>query len=40
MLTSDEKGLWQGHGQTYIAQTDVFSRHEKAVDIMEQVAGC
>jgi UDP-glucose:(heptosyl)LPS alpha-1,3-glucosyltransferase len=38
MLTSDKRGQWKSCGREYIARTDVFSRAEKAVDIIEQVA--
>lgn len=38
MLTSDRKNQWQHSGKEYIANTDVFSRPEKAADIIEQVA--
>jgi len=40
MLTSDKKGQWQKNGIAYIANTDVFSLPEKAVDIIERVASC
>ncbi len=39
MLTSDERPQWQRNAKKYIAATDVFSRAERAVDILEQVAG-
>ncbi len=39
MLTSDERPQWQRNAKNYIAATDVFSRAERAVDILERVAG-
>ncbi len=39
MLTSEERHQWQRNAKKYIAATDVFSRTEKAVDILERVAG-
>ena len=38
MLTSEKKEQWQKNGMAYIADTDVFSLPEKAVDIIERVA--
>lgn len=38
MLTSDKKEFWQQKGKDYIACNDVFSRAEKAADIIEQAA--
>jgi UDP-glucose:(heptosyl)LPS alpha-1,3-glucosyltransferase len=38
MLTSDKKSQWQQNGKEYVARTDVFSRAEKAADIIEKVA--
>ena len=38
MLTSNKKHEWQRNGKEYVAKVDVFSRAEKAVDIIEQVA--
>jgi UDP-glucose:(heptosyl)LPS alpha-1,3-glucosyltransferase len=38
MLTSDKQAQWQQHGKAYVANTDVFSRAEKAADIIEKVA--
>jgi hypothetical protein len=38
MLTSDKKAQWQQNGKAYVANTDVFSRAEKAADIIEKVA--
>jgi len=38
MLTSKKKDEWQRNGKKYIAGVDVFSRAEKAADIIEQVA--
>lgn len=40
MLTSKKKRQWQSNGKEYVANTDVFSRAGKAVDIIEQVARC
>jgi UDP-glucose:(heptosyl)LPS alpha-1,3-glucosyltransferase len=40
MLTSNNKTQWQQNGKDYVARTDVFSRAEKAADIIEQVAAC
>ena len=40
MLTSDKKHQWQQSGRDYVASADVFSRAEKAADIIEPVAGC
>ncbi len=40
MLTSDRKKAWRHNGMKYVSRIDVFSRHEKAADIIEQVAGC
>lgn len=40
MLTSEKKNQWQYNGRQYVANTDVFSLHEKAADIIEQVAAC
>ncbi|MEA1967287.1 MAG: glycosyltransferase family 4 protein [Thermodesulfobacteriota bacterium] len=37
MLTSEKK-QWQVNGKKYIAQTDVYSRHEKAANVIEMVA--
>ncbi|UCH23872.1 MAG: glycosyltransferase family 4 protein [Deltaproteobacteria bacterium] len=39
MLTSDQKEQWQQNGKAYVANTDVFSRAEKAADIIENVTG-
>ena len=38
MLTSEKKKQWQHNGRAYIAKTDVFSRAEKATDVIEKVA--
>ena len=38
MLTSDKQAQWQQNGKAYVANTDVFSRAEKAADIIEKVA--
>jgi UDP-glucose:(heptosyl)LPS alpha-1,3-glucosyltransferase len=38
MLTSEKKKQWQHNGMAYVAKTDVFSRAEKAVDVIEKVA--
>ena len=38
MLTSEKKTQWQENGKIYVSQTDVFSRAEKASDIIEKVA--
>ena len=40
MLTSADRPNWGANGQEYVAKTDVFSRPEKAADIIEQVVGC
>jgi UDP-glucose:(heptosyl)LPS alpha-1,3-glucosyltransferase len=40
MLTCEKKNQWQCGGKDYVANTDVFSRPEKAADIIEQVAAC
>ena len=40
MLTSEEKNEWQNNGRKYVANTDVFSLQEKAVDIIELVGAC
>ncbi len=40
MLTSERRLEWGGHGQDYVAKTDIFSRPERAADIIEKVAGC
>jgi len=38
MLTSKKKDEWQRNGKEYVSKVDVFSRAEKAADIIEQVA--
>ena len=38
MLTSDKQAQWQQNGKAYVASTDVFSRAERAADIIEKVA--
>ena len=38
MLTSDKRAQWRQNGKAYVAGTDVFSRAEKAADIIEKVA--
>jgi UDP-glucose:(heptosyl)LPS alpha-1,3-glucosyltransferase len=40
MLTSKDKEQWQSNGRQYVEETDVYSRPEKASDIIEKVAGC
>ena len=40
MLVCEEKAQWQYNGRNYVANTDVFSLPEKAVDIIEKVAAC
>jgi len=40
MLLSDECMKWKKNGINYIAQNDVFSRSEKAADIIERMALC
>ena len=40
MLTSPDRSRWGANGQAYVASTDVFSRAEKAADVIEQVVGC
>jgi UDP-glucose:(heptosyl)LPS alpha-1,3-glucosyltransferase len=38
MLTSEKKTQMQRNGKTYVANTDVFNRAEKAADIIEKIA--
>ncbi|MHC4459285.1 MAG: glycosyltransferase family 4 protein [Planctomycetota bacterium] len=38
MLTSDKKELWRQNGRLYVTNTDVFSRAERAAEIIEKVA--
>ena len=38
MLASNKKSEWQRNGKKYVAKVDVFSRAQKAADIIEQVA--
>jgi UDP-glucose:(heptosyl)LPS alpha-1,3-glucosyltransferase len=38
MLTSENPDYWQTNAKEYIKKTDVFSRSEKAVDIIERVS--
>jgi UDP-glucose:(heptosyl)LPS alpha-1,3-glucosyltransferase len=38
MLTSDKQAQWRQNGKAYVARTDVFSRAERAADIIEKVA--
>ena len=38
MLTSEKKEQWRQNGKSYVAKTDVFSRAEKAADVIEKVA--
>ena len=38
MLNSEKKEQWKHNGIAYVAKTDVFSRAEKAVDVIEKVA--
>jgi len=40
MLSSEKKNQWKHNGKDYVANTDVFSRAEKAANIIEQVATC
>ena len=40
MLTSDKKSLWQKNAKKYVAENDVFSLSEKAVEIIERTAAC
>ncbi len=37
MLTSEKQDLWQNNAKVYTENTDLFSRSEKAVDIIEKV---
>ena len=37
MLVSDKRAQWREKGIQYVAETDVFSLHKRAVDIVEQV---
>jgi UDP-glucose:(heptosyl)LPS alpha-1,3-glucosyltransferase len=39
MMTSEKRDEWQRRGREYVAETDVFSLSERAVDVIEQVAG-
>lgn len=38
MLTSEKRAQWRRNGKAYVANTDVFSRAEKAADIIEKIA--
>ncbi len=38
MLSSEMSDQWGTNGKTYVKETDVFSRHEKAADIIELIA--
>jgi len=38
MLTHEKKEQWQHNGMAYVAKTDVFSRAEKAADVIEKVS--
>jgi UDP-glucose:(heptosyl)LPS alpha-1,3-glucosyltransferase len=38
MLTSEKKEQWRQNGKSYVAKTDVFSRAEKAADVIEKIA--
>ena len=38
MLTSEDKMVWKNNAKNYINRTDVFSRSEKAVDVIEKIA--
>jgi UDP-glucose:(heptosyl)LPS alpha-1,3-glucosyltransferase len=38
MLTSENKHQWGLNGKKYVEETDVYTRHEKAADIIEMVA--
>ena len=38
MLTFENQTKWGNNGKKYIEQTDVYSRHEKAADVIEMVA--
>ncbi len=40
MLDSDKQDQWRLNGKEYVKKTDVFSRHEKAADVIEMVATC
>jgi UDP-glucose:(heptosyl)LPS alpha-1,3-glucosyltransferase len=40
MLDSEKKEQWRLNGKEYVKKTDVFSRHEKAADVIEMVATC
>jgi UDP-glucose:(heptosyl)LPS alpha-1,3-glucosyltransferase len=40
MLTSENRSQWGQNGMEYVSKNDVFNLHEKAVDIIEQVASC
>jgi len=38
MLTSENKDQWGRNGKRYVGKTDVYSRHEKAADVIDMVA--
>ena len=38
MLISEKKDQWRQNGKSYVTKTDVFSRAEKAADVIEKVA--
>ncbi|MFO7839801.1 MAG: glycosyltransferase family 4 protein [Desulfosalsimonadaceae bacterium] len=38
MLSSDKRKQWGLNGREYVRKTDVYSRHEKAADVIEEVA--
>lgn len=40
MLTSKQTDLWRQNASRYVAEHDIFSMPEKAVDAIEQVLGC
>lgn len=39
MVTSDQQGVWHERARRYCEETDLYSRPQVAVDIMEQLAG-
>ncbi|HMA68121.1 MAG TPA: glycosyltransferase family 4 protein, partial [Desulfosalsimonadaceae bacterium] len=39
MLSSENRKRWAANGKHYVAETDVYSRHEKAADAIEAAAG-
>jgi UDP-glucose:(heptosyl)LPS alpha-1,3-glucosyltransferase len=38
MLTSNKKEQWRHNGMAYVVKTDLFSRAEKAAEVIEKVA--